>query len=109
MANIFTELRVSTGAACTTLIKQLINKFTEDCKNLTVANSSIIETDSVLTKTGEVCVLSRFRVALLPFYYLQLLATAYAMESTTYLTSLLLDQYENQDCDLEAAIVKVNI
>lgn len=31
----------------------------------------------------------------------------YAIESTTYLTTGLVDQYENQDCELEAAIVKV--
>lgn len=31
------------------------------------------------------------------------------MESATYLTSLLLDQYENQDCTVEAAIVKVSL
>lgn len=29
------------------------------------------------------------------------------MESVTYLTAMLLDHYENQDCDVEAAIVKV--
>lgn len=29
------------------------------------------------------------------------------MESVSFYTSLLLDQYENQDCELETAIVKV--
>lgn len=37
----------------------------------------------------------------------QLTTTTYAVESATYLTSLLMDQYEKQDCDVETAIVKV--
>lgn len=33
--------------------------------------------------------------------------SSYAIESMIYLTAGLLDNYENQDCELEAAIVKV--
>ena len=35
-------------------------------------------------------------------------ALTYAMESMTYLTAGMLDSYENPDCSMEAAIVKVN-
>ena len=32
---------------------------------------------------------------------------AYAMESMTYLTSGVMDQYQSPDCSVEAAMVKV--
>lgn len=35
--------------------------------------------------------------------------TTYAMESMTYLTAGNMDMYENPDCAVEAAIVKVNL
>lgn len=41
------------------------------------------------------------------FLIFKLVSTTYAIESVTYLTSLLMDQYEKQDCEIEAAIVKV--
>lgn len=54
VSSILTESRLSTSASCTTLMKELVGKFTEDCKNINVGGTNVIETDSVLTKIGDV-------------------------------------------------------
>lgn len=54
IASILTEIRLNTGPACVTLMKGLLSKFTEHCKNVTVEGVSIIESDSAATKIGDV-------------------------------------------------------
>lgn len=54
VSGILTETRLSTGAVCVTIMKELLQKFTEHCKNIYVQNMSIIEADSVLTEIGDV-------------------------------------------------------
>lgn len=54
IASILTEVRLSTGSACTTVMRQFLKKFTEHCKNVSVGGVSIIESDSALTKIGDV-------------------------------------------------------
>lgn len=54
IGSILDEIRLNTGPACITLMKGLVNKFTEHCKNVTVEGDSIIKSDSAATKIGDV-------------------------------------------------------
>ncbi|KAI4458750.1 acyl-coa dehydrogenase [Holotrichia oblita] len=86
---ILTEYRISKGAVLTRLLKNAANNFVKRCLKIDAGSNTLLNADAVKFKIGE-------------------LATAlYAIESTTYLTAGLFDQYENQDCELEAAIVKL--
>ncbi|KAH1012789.1 complex I assembly factor ACAD9, mitochondrial [Dendroctonus ponderosae] len=81
-------MRVSCGPACNAISRNMLNKL----HNTFVENSGefdLTSTDAVKSKLGEVT--------------MQL----YAAESVTYLTAGLKDWYENQDLDVENAIVKV--
>lgn len=54
ISSILTESRLSTGASCATLMRELISKYTEHCKNIRISGTSLIETDTALTKIGDV-------------------------------------------------------
>lgn len=54
VSSILTESRLSTGASCITLMRELLRKFTEHCKNVSIGGMNLIETDTALTKIGDV-------------------------------------------------------
>ncbi|XP_018320127.1 acyl-CoA dehydrogenase family member 9, mitochondrial [Agrilus planipennis] len=86
---LLTEVRLGIGTACIPLTKNILNGLTKFTCESNIGNVCLSETDLSYYKIGK------------------LSSWLYAMESMTYLTSLLSDQYENQDCELEAAIVKI--
>ncbi|KAK4882088.1 hypothetical protein RN001_005407 [Aquatica leii] len=89
VSSILTEYRLSSGPACTTLIRKMINNLVDHCKGVNMGTISIAEADYVRQAIAEMTI------------------SLYALESVTYLTAGLLDFYENQDCLLESTIVKV--
>ncbi|GJQ86286.1 hypothetical protein Trydic_g8982 [Trypoxylus dichotomus] len=89
ISGILNEYRISKGALLTTLLRKGLNSFIEHCIQIDGGNKGIVNTDAVQAKIGELSV------------------ALYAIESATYMSAGLLDQYENQDCELEAAIVKL--
>lgn len=54
ISSILTESRLSTGVSCAILMKELIRKYTEHCKDISISGISLIETDTALTKIGDV-------------------------------------------------------
>ncbi|CAH1373894.1 unnamed protein product [Tenebrio molitor] len=89
LSGIYPEHRLSTGPVCSSLVKKLINRMTQHYINVSKEPHLLYETDAVRMKLGE------------------LTASLYAIESMVYLTAGLIDEYENQDTELETAIVKV--
>lgn len=86
---IITDFRLSCGAACSTLTKNLINKLVNKILEDSCDNLELYKTQTERYKLGE------------------LAANLYAAESAAYLTAGLQDWYENQDTAVESAIVKV--
>ncbi|CAH1961684.1 unnamed protein product [Acanthoscelides obtectus] len=86
---IILDYRLSIGPPCITLTKKILN---------TLSNEIIRKSDDVnlIYKTDAV----RSIIA-------KITSSIFAMESATYLTSGLLDSFENQDCQMESSIVKV--
>ncbi|KAJ8937474.1 hypothetical protein NQ314_011863 [Rhamnusium bicolor] len=89
ITSIVPEFRLSTGSACITLTKKIINNLAKNILQSSNDINVLFKTDAIRGKIGEVA------------------TDLYAMESAVYLTSGLIDSYENQDCALESAIVKV--
>ncbi|KAJ8983204.1 hypothetical protein NQ317_016425 [Molorchus minor] len=83
------EFRLSAGPTCITLFKQIHNNLTKSILEQSNDFTMLHETDAIRGKLGEATM------------------WLYAMESMLYLTTGLLDSYENQDCELESTIVKV--
>ncbi|XP_022901596.2 complex I assembly factor ACAD9, mitochondrial [Onthophagus taurus] len=86
---ILNENRLSTAPIAIGILKKVINKFIDDCINCKLPQGNLTETEIIQTKIGK------------------LITLLYGMESLTYLTSGLLDQYENQDCEIESTITKL--
>lgn len=84
------EMRLGTAPMCITLTRNALNNLINHCKSVQIENLKYYETDAVSSKIAQVAI------------------SLYAMESVTYLTSSLMDTYENQDCEIEASIAKVN-
>ncbi|RZC33426.1 acyl-CoA dehydrogenase family member 9, mitochondrial [Asbolus verrucosus] len=89
LSGIYPEYRLSTGPVCIALVKNLINKMTAHFIKISREPYLLHETDAIRSKMGE------------------LTTSLYAIESMVYLTTGLLDNYENQDCELESSIVKI--
>uniref|UniRef100_A0A1Y1M8F1 Acyl-CoA dehydrogenase/oxidase C-terminal domain-containing protein n=1 Tax=Photinus pyralis TaxID=7054 RepID=A0A1Y1M8F1_PHOPY len=89
ISSLLTQFRLSCGPACSILVKKLLNDLTKHCTHTNIGQLSISETDYVRSIVAEITL------------------SAYAIESITYLTSGLLDEYENQDCLMESSIVKI--
>lgn len=82
-------MRLGVAPLCISLTKNLLNDFINYCKSIHIEKYNLYETDLISSKIG------------------QLVISLYAMESVAYLTTGLMDLYEKQDCELEAAITKV--
>ncbi|KAJ3665428.1 hypothetical protein Zmor_000924 [Zophobas morio] len=89
LSTVYPEYRLSTGPICSVILKNLINKATEHYINASKAPNFLYETDAIRIKMGE------------------FLSSLYAIDSMVYLTAGLVDNYENQDTELESTIVKV--
>ncbi|VEN58835.1 unnamed protein product [Callosobruchus maculatus] len=86
---IMLEYRLSIGPPCIALTKKILNSLSNEIIRKSNEDNLFHKTDAV-----------RSIIA-------QITTSLYGMESATYLTTGLLDSYENQDCQLETAIVKV--
>ncbi|KAK5650752.1 hypothetical protein RI129_001781 [Pyrocoelia pectoralis] len=89
VSSLLPEFRLSSGPACSSLIRKILNNLSNHCIHTNMAQMSISETDYVRSIIAEITL------------------SAYATESITYLTAGLLDGYENQDCLMESTIVKI--
>ncbi|EEZ98802.2 Acyl-CoA dehydrogenase family member 9, mitochondrial-like Protein [Tribolium castaneum] len=89
LSTIYPQYRLSTGPLCSVLVKNLINNVTEHFIRVSKKPNLLYETDAIRTKLG------------------QLTTSLYAIDSMVYFTSSLVDDYENQDSELETSIVKV--
>ncbi|XP_044259371.1 complex I assembly factor ACAD9, mitochondrial [Tribolium madens] len=89
LTDIYPQFRLSTGPICSILVKNLINNVTQHFINISKKPNLLYETDAIRTKLG------------------QLTTSLYAIDSMVYFTSSLVDDYENQDTELETSIVKV--
>nr|CAH7718209.1 unnamed protein product [Callosobruchus chinensis] len=87
--DIILDYRLSVGPPCIALTKNILNSLSNEIIRKSNDENLLHKTDAVRS------VIAQITTAL------------YAMESATYLTSGLFDNYENQDCQLETAIVKV--
>lgn len=85
---LITELRLSTGPMCVAVSKQILNNLITEIRNKSDDKNLLHETDGIRETIGEMIV------------------SVYAMESIIYLTTGLIDNYENQDIEVEASIVK---
>lgn len=88
LAGILSEMWLSSGSYSIAQTKALLNKFIQHCKDISTKSENLATSEIVKKKVAEIT------------------CSLYAMESMTYMTGALMDQYEDQDCDLEAAIVK---
>ncbi|XP_056641483.1 complex I assembly factor ACAD9, mitochondrial [Diorhabda sublineata] len=88
LQSLITELRLSIGPMCVTVSKQILNNLITEIRNKSDDKNLLHETDGIREKIGEMIV------------------SIYAMESILYLTTGLIDNYENQDIEVEASIVK---
>ncbi|XP_018579425.1 acyl-CoA dehydrogenase family member 9, mitochondrial [Anoplophora glabripennis] len=89
LSSIMNEFRLSSGAACIAITKQILNRLALSMLEQSNDSNMLYKTDAVRGKIAE------------------LTTKLYAMESVLYLTTGLIDSYENQDCELESAIVKI--
>lgn len=89
VSSLLTQFRLSSGPACSALIRKILNNLSNYCTHTNMAQMSISESDYVRSIIAEIAL------------------SAYATESVTYLTAGLLDGYENQDCLMESTIVKI--
>ena len=86
--SLLSEFRLSTGPVCIAILKQLVEKVVNSCIEKNDGGDDLTKLEGLHTKIGE------------------MISGLYAVESVTYLTASLIDQYENQDCEMEVAIVK---
>ncbi|XP_066246475.1 complex I assembly factor ACAD9, mitochondrial [Euwallacea similis] len=86
---IMRDFRLSCGPACNAISKQLITNLHKFFVKTSTPEYDYLSTDAVRFKLGE------------------LLMEQYAIESVSYLTAGLQDWYDNQDVDVECAIVKI--
>ncbi|XP_066149404.1 complex I assembly factor ACAD9, mitochondrial [Euwallacea fornicatus] len=83
------DFRLSCGPACNAISKQLITNLHNFFVTMSTAEYDYLSTDAVRFRLGEI------------------LMEQYAIESVSYLTAGLQDWYDNQDVDVECAIVKI--
>lgn len=88
LSSIINDFRLSQGPICIAISKLLVNKLYEYVLSETTPENLLLKTDAVREKLGQIAL------------------KIYTMESLVFLTSGLIDSYENQDCELESAIVK---
>nr|CAI5825289.1 unnamed protein product [Callosobruchus analis] len=88
LTDIILDYRQSIGPPCITLTKQILNSLSNEIIRKSNDENLLHKTDAVRSIIAEITV------------------SLYGMESATYLTAGLFDSYENQDCQLETAIVK---
>lgn len=86
--SLLNEFRLSTGPLCIAILKQLVENVTSFFIERNNGVDDLTKVESLLTKIGD------------------MITGLYAVESMTYLTAGLIDLYENQDCEMEVAIVK---
>ncbi|KAG5684437.1 hypothetical protein PVAND_013671 [Polypedilum vanderplanki] len=88
--NILNQMRLNIGLlAVNGIMKPIINKLTDFCINTRIQNIHFKDVDTIKERIG------------------QLSASCYALESMIYLTAGLKDIYQDQDIDVECAIVKL--
>ncbi|XP_076257521.1 acyl-CoA dehydrogenase family member enigma [Rhynchophorus ferrugineus] len=87
--DIISDFRLSCGAACSTLSRNMINNLLQTILKESVEDPVLYKSESVRNKLGKMAM------------------NLYAAESITYLTAGLQDWYDNQDVTIESAIVKV--
>lgn len=86
---LLTGMRLSSGPACNAISKGLILNLYKHFIALNTPDYDYVATDAVRSVLGE------------------MLMEFYAAESVTYLTAGMQDWFENQDVDIESAIVKI--
>ncbi|KAG5877267.1 hypothetical protein JTB14_009763 [Gonioctena quinquepunctata] len=89
LTSLINEYRLSMGSMGIAVTRKNLNNLAGEILDKSDETNLLHKTDAVRGRIGE------------------LTATLYAMESISYLTAGLIDGYENQDCEMECAIVKV--
>ncbi|MCL4132645.1 UNVERIFIED_CONTAM: hypothetical protein GTU68_037315, partial [Idotea baltica] len=87
--NILNSGRFSMGSGCAGVLKELLKSSVEHAVTRSQFGHTLADFGLIKEKMARIAV------------------NTYAMESMTYLTAGLIDSYENQDCSVEAAIVKI--
>ncbi|XP_023018926.2 acyl-CoA dehydrogenase family member enigma [Leptinotarsa decemlineata] len=89
LPSLINEYRLSISSICCTVTRKLLNNMIKDILEKSDEKNLLHKTDAVQEKIGQVT------------------TSLYAMESISYLTAGLIDNYENQDCEMECAIAKI--
>ncbi|CAG9766842.1 unnamed protein product [Ceutorhynchus assimilis] len=89
LRSIIGDFRLSAGPACNAISRRMVQNLFKHIAELSTTEYNLADTDAMKSKLGQVAM------------------ELYAAESVTYLTAGLQDWYDEQDVEVESAIVKV--
>ncbi|XP_052866424.1 complex I assembly factor ACAD9, mitochondrial [Anopheles cruzii] len=89
LSKLLASMRVQSSVVRVTLLKRILNALTTVCLNTKTVSGEITDIEVIREQLARMA------------------SVVYAAESLIYMTASLMDDFENQDVDLEAAITKV--